>query len=449
MSGYQPRWNPADWKKYTALQQPAWDKHPELNNVKKELLTLPPLVFAGEIELLKKKLALASKGEAFLLQGGDCAESFSECKAITIRETFKVILQMAVVLTYTAKCPVIKVGRIAGQYAKPRSNPTEIIDGVEYPVYRGDMVNKINADHKSREPDPKNLLEGYFRSAATLNLIRAFSKGGFASLKNIHKWNKEFILNLREGQRYEEIAREIDSGLSFMETIGINSDDTQHLKEVNFFTSHEALLLDYEETMVRTDSLSDKRYCCSAHMLWIGDRTRALDHAHVQFLKNVHNPIGFKIGLDHDTDNICRILEELNPENLPGKIVLITRFGAEKAKELLPKLIRKVRSEGHNVVWSCDPMHGNTYAAGSRKTRNLEDIFKEISNFFSAHYSEGSNPGGIHIELTGLDVTECTGGLQKIAESNLSDNYVTTCDPRLNAQQSIELAFRLADMLRG
>ena len=436
------------WKKFPAAQQPNWGDEKTLTAYTEQLRQLPPLVFAGEIENLKNQLALAGEGKAFVVQGGDCSESFKECTAVTIRETLKVILQMSIVLSFAGKKRVVKVGRIAGQYAKPRSSDTETIDGVTLPSYRGDMVNREKFTAEDRKADPKNMLDGYFRAAVTLNLLRAFTKGGFASLKNVHIWNKEFVKTSEQGIHYEQLASQIDESISFMESIDLNPLSDPNLKEVDLFTSHEALLLDYEDAMVRKDSISGDYYDCSGHLLWIGDRTRQEDGAHVEFFSKLKNPVGIKIGLKYDLPSMIRIIRKLNPENEKGKIVLICRFGADKIAEHLPGIIQAVSKENLNVVWICDPMHGNTYTAGSYKTRDFNKIFAEIEKFFSIHGAEGTNPGGIHIELTGLDVTECVGGAQKLTESGLSRNYASNCDPRLNAQQSIELAFRLADMIR-
>ncbi|MCG8337100.1 MAG: 3-deoxy-7-phosphoheptulonate synthase class II [Proteobacteria bacterium] len=442
-------WSKDSWKSFPAMQQVDWpDKH-QHQQVLQQITDLPPLVFAGEIRKLREFLSEATKGNAFLLQGGDCAEEFHECKAPTIRETMKVILQMAVVLTYAGEKPVIKVGRIAGQYAKPRSSPIESKNGVELPSFRGDMVNQASFSEEARKPDSNRLLEGYFHAASSLNILRAFTRGGYASLDRVHSWNKEFVKQSKEGKSYEELASQIEKALTFMKVIGLDTRKMPQLSEVNFYTSHEALLLGYESALTRQDSLTGKWYNCSAHMLWIGDRTRQVDGAHVEFLRGVHNPIGIKIGPNHDVDEIKRILDILNPENECGRIILITRFGKDKVEDMLPSLIRNITDFGANVLWSCDPMHGNTYTSDSNyKTRNFYDILREIRSFFEIHHAEGTVPGGVHFELTGKDVTECIGGAQEIKDHHLENNYATSCDPRLNAQQSLELAFLISDLLK-
>ncbi len=442
-------WSKDSWKSFPAMQQVDWpDKHHH-QQVLQQITDLPPLVFAGEIRKLREFLSEATKGNAFLLQGGDCAEEFHECKAPTIRETMKVILQMAVVLTYAGEKPVIKVGRIAGQYAKPRSSPIESKNGVELPSFRGDMVNQASFSEEARKPDSNRLLEGYFHAASSLNILRAFTRGGYASLDRVHSWNKEFVKQSKEGKSYEELASQIEKALTFMKVIGLDTRKMPQLSEVNFYTSHEALLLGYESALTRQDSLTGKWYNCSAHMLWIGDRTRQVGGAHVEFLRGVHNPIGIKIGPNHDVDEIKRILDILNPENECGRIILITRFGKDKVEDMLPSLIRNITYFGANVLWSCDPMHGNTYTSDSNyKTRNFYDILQEIRSFFEIHHAEGTVPGGVHFELTGKDVTECIGGAQEIKDHHLENNYATSCDPRLNAQQSLELAFLISDLLK-
>ena len=430
------------------MQQPAWPDAEAHGEVLDTLSQLPPLVFAGEIKTLRKALAQAAEGNAFLLQGGDCSEDFGNCTAPGIRETLKVILQMAVILTYAGGKPVIKVGRIAGQYAKPRSSDTETVDGVEIPSYRGDMVNSSAPTLAARVPDPERMLKGYYLSASTLNLLRAFTRGGYAALHRVHAWNNEFVRNSPMGRSYERLAGQINQALNFMKVIGIDTDNP-NINQATFFTSHEALLLGYEESLTRQDSLSGLWYDCSAHMVWIGDRTRQVDGAHVEFLRGVHNPIGIKIGPNHDIDEVKRIFEILNPENDPGRLTVITRFGANKVGDHLPQLLREIKREGYKPVWSCDPMHGNTYTAETNhKTRNFGDILKEIQRFFEIHRSEGTIPGGIHFELTGENVTECTGGDRNILDENLRENYRTSCDPRLNAEQSLEIAFQIAEMIR-
>ncbi len=442
-------WSKDSWKSYPAEQQVDWPEKKEYKDVLKQITSLPPLVFAGEIRKLRRLIADAANGKAFLLQGGDCAEEFSECTAPTIRETMKVILQMSVILTYAGEKPVIKVGRIAGQYAKPRSKPTEIKDGVELASYRGDMVNQDEFTPESRLPNCQRLLEAYFHSASSLNILRAFTRGGYASLGKVHAWNKEFVRQSKEGRSYEKLAEDIGQALTFMKVIGFDPESVPQLNEVDFYTSHEALLLGYEESQTRQDSLTGIWYDCSAHMLWIGDRTRQVDGAHVEFLRGVNNPLGMKIGPNHDIDEIKQLINILNPENEFGRMTIITRFGKDKVAKYLPSLIREFKKEGINVLWSCDPMHGNTFLADSNyKTRNFKDILSEIRSFFEIHYAEGSIPGGIHFELTGKDVTECIGGAQEIMDHHLGKNYATSCDPRLNAQQSLELAFLIAEMLK-
>jgi len=442
-------WNKTSWRQYPALQQPNWPDTARLDEVQTSLSTLPPLVFAGEIRELKQMLAKAAAGEAFLLQGGDCAEDFAKCTAVTIRESLKVLLQMAVVLTYAGGKPVIKVGRIAGQYAKPRSSDTEKVDGVTIPSYRGDMVNSPDPVADARIPDPGRMLQGYYNAAATLNLLRAFTRGGFAALHRVHAWNQEFVRTSPMGRSYERMAKQISQAITFMRNIGIDM-ETPQVTQAQFFTSHEALLLGYEEALTREDSTSGGWYDCSGHMLWIGDRTRQLDGAHVEFLRGVLNPIGMKVGPKHDIDEILRLVERLNPENEPGRITLITRFGVKQVEKLLPPLLRAVKRAGQHVVWSCDPMHANTYQAESgHKTRNFDEILSELRCFFELHWAEGTVPGGVHFELTGDNVTECTGGARNIGDEHLSQNYQTNCDPRLNAEQSLEMAFQLAEMIRS
>lgn len=441
-------WNKSSWQEYTALQQPNWPDQNKYNQVLGDISKLPPLVFAGEIRELKKLLARAVTGDAFLLQGGDCSEEFSNCTAPNIRETLKILLQMAVVLTYAGGKPVVKVGRIAGQYAKPRSSDTEIVDGVEIPSYRGDMANSVEPVQEARIPDPERMLKGYYLSASTLNLLRAFTRGGFAALHRVHAWNQEFVKQSPMGRSYERLANQLSQAIDFMETIGISTDIPQ-IKQAQFFTSHEALFLGYEESLTREDSTTGGWYDCSAHMLWIGDRTRQIDGAHIEFLRGVLNPLGMKIGPKHDIDDIRAIIEKLNPENEPGRITLITRFGAKDIEKHLPLLIRAIKKEGHNVVWCCDPMHANTFTATSgHKTRNFDDILAELRCFFELNWAEGTVPGGVHFELTGNNVTECVGGARQLDDDGLSQRYLTTCDPRLNAEQSLEMAFQIAEMIR-
>ncbi|MBC8317582.1 MAG: 3-deoxy-7-phosphoheptulonate synthase class II [Desulfobulbaceae bacterium] len=442
-------WTKSSWQNYTALQQPNWPDKDEYQKAVDRISKLPPLVFAGEIRTLKKHLADCVEGRAFLLQGGDCAEDFNNCTAPGIRETLKVILQMAVILSYAGGKPVIKVGRLAGQYAKPRSSDTENVDGVEMASYRGDMVNSPEPTGEARRPDPSRMVEGYHLAAATMNITRAFTRGGYAAMHRVHAWNNEFVKTSPLGRSYEKLARNIDQALNFMKTIGLDTDIPQ-LNQAAFFTSHEALLLGYEEALTRQDSITGQWYDCSAHMVWIGDRTRQLDGAHIEFLRGVRNPIGMKVGPKHDLDELRAIIEKLNPENEPGRLTLITRFGAKEIEKHLPPLVRAIKQTGYKVLWVCDPMHGNTYTAETGyKTRSFDNILQEIQSFFEIHWAEGTIPGGVHFELTGDNVTECTGGGRNIADQNLIENYQTNCDPRLNAEQSLELAFQIAEMIRG
>jgi 3-deoxy-7-phosphoheptulonate synthase len=416
--------------------------------VVEEISSLPPLVFAGEIRELKQMLAEASQGKAFMLQGGDCAEDFSRCTAPAIRELLKVILQMTVILGYVGGKPIVKIGRMAGQYAKPRSSDTEMVNGVELPSYRGDMVNSIEPTPEARRPDPQRMLKGYYLACATMNLLRAFTLGGYAALDRVHAWNNEFVKNSPQGQLYEKIARNIDQAINFMKVVGLDTDIPQ-LKQASFFTSHEALLLGYEEGLTRQDSTTGDWYDCSAHMLWIGDRTRQLDGAHVEFFRGVLNPLGMKVGPNHDIDELKKIIHRLNPANEAGRLTLITRFGAKKIADHLPLLAREMKKEGFNIVWICDPMHGNTYTAETgHKTRNFDDILSEIRSFFEIHWAEETVPAGVHFEMTGENVTECTGGGRKIRDQHLKERYLTRCDPRLNAEQSLELAFQVAELIR-
>jgi len=440
------KWHKESWVAHPTAQQVEWPDAKAYQDTLDHLGKLPPLVFAGEIRTLKSEIAKAQRGEAFLLQGGDCAEEFSRCRAPDIRDTLKVILQMAVILSYAGEKPVIKVGRIAGQYAKPRSSPFEMVDGVELPSYRGDIVNGSESFAAARKPDAGRLTEAYFHAATTLNILRGFTKGGFAALDKVHAWNNEFVSQSKEGKSYEKLAQEIEKALNFIKVIGLDSNKS--LNEVDFYTSHEALLLGYEAALTRKDSMTGEWYDCSAHMLWIGDRTRQWDGGHIEFLRGVGNPIGMKLGPKHDMDEVKRIIERLNPTNEPGRMTLITRFGADKVKDHLPKVIRELKSEGFNILWSCDPMHGNTFVSGKYKTRNFEDILSEIGSFFMAHRDEGTIPGGIHFELTGSAVTECIGGADKISEEQLAQNYATSCDPRLNGQQSLDIAFMIAHLLK-
>ncbi|GJL93319.1 class II 3-deoxy-7-phosphoheptulonate synthase [Hyphococcus sp.] len=444
-------WTPQSWRDKTALHIPTDYPDPAaLAAVESELSTYPPLVFAGEARTLRASLARVAKGEAFLLQGGDCAESFKEFHPNNIRDTFRVLLQMAVVLTFGAAMPVIKVGRIAGQYAKPRSSPTESVEGATLPSYRGDNINGMEFDAAARAPDPQRLLKAYGQSAATLNLIRAFAYGGYADLRNVQKWNLEFVSGNPQEDRYRALADKISESITFMEACGIDGSTVRSIREVDFYTSHEALLLGFESAMTRVDSTTDKWYDTSAHMLWIGDRTRQPDGAHVEFCRGVENPIGMKCGPSLPPDELLRLLDILNPKNEAGRIVLITRFGADKVGDGLPPLVKRITAEGRNVVWSCDPMHGNTIKSGNGyKTRHVDAILSEVGSFFDACTAEGANPGGVHFEMTGQNVTECLGGSQEISEADLHSRYHTHCDPRLNASQALDLAFILADRFKA
>ncbi|MFA9230585.1 MAG: class II 3-deoxy-7-phosphoheptulonate synthase [Microgenomates group bacterium] len=440
-------WTKADWRAKPRVQMPDYPNSAALQSVEGQLGKYPPLVFAGEARKLTKQLALASEGKAFLLQGGDCAESFAEFSADNIRDTFRVMLQMAVVLTYGAKVPVIKVGRMAGQFAKPRSAPTEVINGVEYPSYRGDIINGFDATPESRMPDPGRMLQAYTQAAASLNLLRAFSGGGFADIHRVHSWTLGFAEH-DKAERYRELSNRISDALDFMSAAGVNSDNSHSLQAVDFYTSHEALLLEYEEALCRIDSISGQPVAGSGHMVWIGDRTRQPDGAHVEFCRGVLNPIGLKCGPTTTADDLKVLMAKLNPQNEAGRLTLIARFGAGKVGENLPRLIKAVQEEGAKVVWSCDPMHGNTIkAASGYKTRPFESVLREVREFFAIHNAEGTVPAGVHFEMTGQDVTECTGGLRDVTDENLSDRYHTACDPRLNASQSLELAFLVAEEL--
>lgn len=442
-------WNPTSWRNFPIKQQPTYNNKDLLSRVESTLKGYPPLVFAGEARSLKARLAKVVDGEAFLLQGGDCAESFSEFNAINIRDLFKVIIQMSAILTFAGSCPIVKVGRLAGQFAKPRSQASENINGVELPIYRGDIINDLGKSVDKREPDPNRMLQAYHQSAATLNLLRAFAQGGFADLNQVHKWNLEFVKNNAFGQKYEELANQITQALDFIEACGINTQNTQQLKETEFYTSHEALLLNYEEQLTREDSLSGEFYDCSAHMLWIGERTRGIDEAHIEFLRGVGNPLGVKVGPNITSDEIIRICDKLNPNNEKGRLNIIVRMGSGTIKDRFPRVLKNVLKESRNILWSIDPMHGNTIKAeNGYKTRDFNKILDEVKSFFDIHHANSSYAGGIHLEMTGLNVTECIGGSQKITESGLSKNYITQCDPRLNAMQAIELAFLIADILK-
>lgn len=447
--------NPKSWREKPIVQVPDYANQALLEKAEARLSLLPPLVFAGEVRALKKSLASVAEGKAFLLQGGDCAESFREFSGNQIRDTFKVLLQMAVILTYGAGLPIVKVGRIAGQFAKPRSQPTETIDGMTLPSYRGDIINGYEFTPESRIPNPDNMLTAYHQSAATLNLLRAFAHGGFADLHRLHQWNLDFVSISPQGEHYRKTADEIAKALHFMEACGVTSDVVPQIRETEFYTSHEALLLWYEEALTRYDSTTTTEdyagdpVCTSAHMLWIGDRTRQLDGAHIQFCSSVINPIGMKAGPSMEADDLMRLIDKLNPDNEAGRLTLIVRFGANKIEQYLPKLVQKVQSEGRKVIWSCDPMHGNTQTASNGlKTRNFDNILLEVQQFFDIHASQGSYAGGVHFEMTGKNVTECIGGaMTDVSENQLSDRYDTLCDPRLNGGQALELAFLVSEML--
>jgi 3-deoxy-7-phosphoheptulonate synthase len=443
-------WAVDTWRQREAAQQPDWPDEAALSAVREQLRSLPPLVFAGEARALTDALAQVAEGRAFLLQAGDCAESFHDFSAPTIREKLKIMLQMSAVLTYGATLPVVKVGRIAGQFCKPRSSPTERVGDLELPSFRGHSVNGEEPIAEARTPDPMRMIRAYHQSAATLNLVRAFTKGGFADLNRVHAWNQEFVATSAEGRRYERIAEEIERALRFMAACGIDLEAHAELHQVDLWTSHEGLLLDYEEALTRQDSLTGQWYDCSAHMLWIGERTRQPDGAHVAFFAGVRNPLGVKLGPAATPDEVVELCERLNPDRLPGRLTLITRMGADRVRELLPPLLRAARAEGHPVVWVCDPMHANTVSTASgRKTRRFDDVMGEIEGFFSAHRELGTWPGGVHLEFTGDDVTECTGGSEQVLEEHLDGRYMTLCDPRLNARQSLDLAFRVAELMRS
>ncbi|GLZ14564.1 phospho-2-dehydro-3-deoxyheptonate aldolase [Actinomadura sp. NBRC 104425] len=434
------------WRALPALQQPEWDDEAELRTVVDELAKQPPLVFAGECDQLRESLAAVARGEAFVLQGGDCAETFSGSTADAVRNKLKTLLQMAVVLTYAGRVPVVKIGRMAGQFAKPRSKPVEVRDGVELPAYRGDAVNGFEFTPQARRNDPRRMLQAYHCSAVTLNLCRAFTKGGYADLRQVHAWNQDFVANSPAGRRYERLAGEIDRALAFMKACGA---DPEEFHGVEFYSSHEALLLEYERALTRIDSRSGLPYDVSAHMVWIGERTRQLDGAHVEFLRHIRNPIGVKLGPTATAEEALALMERLNPEGEPGRLTFITRMGAGKIRDVLPPLIEKVHSSGSPVAWICDPMHGNTFEAPSgHKTRRFDDVLDEVTGFFEVHRALGTHPGGIHIEFTGDDVTECVGGGHEIVEDDLHQRYETACDPRLNRSQSLDLAFMVAELYR-
>ncbi|MEV4612805.1 class II 3-deoxy-7-phosphoheptulonate synthase [Kitasatospora sp. NPDC049258] len=435
------------WQSLPAAQQPEWPDQEALRKTLADLASYPPLVFAGECDQLRARLGAVARGEAFLLQGGDCAEAFDGVSAEQIRNKLKTLLQMAAVLTYAASVPVVKVGRIAGQYSKPRSKSTETRDGVTLPVYRGDSVNGFEFTPESRIPDPERLKRMYNASAATLNLVRAFTTGGYADLRQVHAWNQDFVRNSPAGQRYEKLAREIDNALAFMNACGVAPEE---FKTVEFFSSHEALILDYETALTRTDSRTGHLYDVSGHMVWIGERTRQLDHAHIEFASKIRNPIGVKLGPTTSVDEALTLIDRLDPDREPGRLTFITRMGAGKVREHLPNLVEKVTASGAQVVWICDPMHGNTYEAETgHKTRRFDDVLDEVKGFFEVHRALGTHPGGIHVELTGDDVTECVGGGDEVFEDDLHQRYETACDPRLNRSQSLDLAFLVAEMYRG
>ncbi|MDC7788554.1 3-deoxy-7-phosphoheptulonate synthase class II [Rhodoplanes sp. TEM] len=443
------RWTPDSWRRKPIQQVPDFPDMDALGAVEKQLSTFPPLVFAGEARSLKRQLARVAAGECFLLQGGDCAESFAEHGANNIRDFFRVFLQMAVVLTYAAASPVVKVGRIAGQFAKPRSSPTETRGGVALPSYRGDIVNDNEFTAEGRIPDPRRQIEAYRQSAATLNLLRAFAQGGYANLGSVHQWMLGFVKDSPQSRRYMELADRISEALGFMQACGLDLERHPELRGTELYTSHEALLLGYEEALTRVDSTSGDWYCTSGHMLWIGDRTRQLDHAHVEYCRGIRNPIGLKCGPSMKADDLMRLIEVLDPENEPGRLTLICRMGADRVGELLTPLVRAVAREKRNVIWSCDPMHANTISSASGyKTRPFDRILQEVKGFFAVHAAEGTIAGGVHLEMTGQNVTECTGGARAISDEDLNSRYHTFCDPRLNAEQSIDLAFLLAELLK-
>ncbi|KZK86569.1 Phospho-2-dehydro-3-deoxyheptonate aldolase [Pseudovibrio sp. Ad46] len=442
------KWTPDSWRSKPIVQVPDYPDKEAVADVESRLATYPPLVFAGEARKLKAQLADVAEGRGFLLQGGDCAESFAEHHADHIRDFFRAFLQMAVALTYGAQQPVVKVGRIAGQFAKPRSSNIEKKGDIELPSYRGDIINGIEFNEDSRIPDPERQVKAYRQSAATLNLIRAFAQGGFANLDHVHQWMLGFVKDSPQAHRYQEMADRISDAVSFMRACGVDPDNTPQLRSTDFFTSHEALLLGYEEALTRIDSTTGECYATSGHMLWIGDRTRQLDHAHVEFFRGIKNPIGLKCGPSLDPEELIKLIDVLNPENEAGRLTLITRFGQDKVFEHLPAMVRAVEREGKKVVWSCDPMHGNTITANGYKTRPFERILREVEAFFAVHRAEGTHAGGVHVEMTGRNVTECTGGARALSAEQLGDRYHTHCDPRLNADQALELAFKIAENLR-
>ncbi|WP_105213964.1 class II 3-deoxy-7-phosphoheptulonate synthase [Pseudoalteromonas sp. T1lg22] len=442
-------WSPNSWRDFPIVQQPTYPDQSVLANVESELNSAPPLVFAEETRSLFKQLEDVCEGRAFLLQGGDCAESFADFSAANIRDTFKTLLQMAVVLTYGGKCPVVKIARMAGQFAKPRSSDFETFDGVSLPSYRGDIINSSEFTEQARVPDPQRLMKAYHHSASTLNLLRAFAQGGLADLHQVNRWNMSFVAANPLKDKYQEVADRIQDALEFMEVCGINSTNAPSLTETSLYTSHEALLLGYEQALTRRDHLSGDWYDCSAHFVWIGERTRQLDHAHIEFFRGIKNPIGVKVGPGMSPDELIELIDAVNPDNIPGRLTLITRMGADMLPQKLPALVRRVQQEGRKVIWSSDPMHGNTEKASSGyKTRSFDNILREISQFFAVHKAEGSHAGGVHLEMTGQHVTECTGGAYGLSDEDLAQRYRTQCDPRLNADQVLELGFLVADLLK-
>jgi 3-deoxy-7-phosphoheptulonate synthase len=442
-------WSPDSWRGLPIRQVPGYPDDIALGRVEETLHRFPPLVFAGEARRLKERLAAVAAGKAFLLQGGDCAESFAEFHPNNIRDMFKVLLQMAVVLTYGAGCPVVKLGRLAGQFAKPRSSDTETQNGQTLPSYRGDIINGLEFDAAAREPDPQRMVQAYSQSAATLNLLRAFAQGGYADLHRVHSWNQDFVADSPQGERYRALADRLTETLDFMAACGLDSETTPQIRETEFYTSHEALFLSYEEALTRVDSTTGDWYDCSAHLVWLGDRTRQAEGAHAEFLRGIKNPIGMKCGPTLEPDDLLRLIDRLNPENDPGRLTLITRMGADKVEARLRRLIRAVRREGREVVWCCDPMHGNTITSSNGyKTRVFGRILDELHSAFAIHDAEGSSAGGVHFELTGQNVTECIGGAQGVSEASLAERYLTHCDPRLNATQALELAFEIAEALK-
>lgn len=443
-------WTPSSWRDKPVLQMPAYDDPQLLTDTEAELGRLPPLVFAGEARALKQKLGAVANGEAFLLQGGDCAESFAEFNANKIRDTFRVMLQMAVTMTYGGALPVVKVGRIAGQFAKPRSSDTETVDGVTLPSYRGDNINALDFTAEARRPDPQRLVRAYHQAAATLNLLRAFAQGGYADLHRVHAWNLEFVEGSPLADRYQDLANRIDDALRFMAACGVTGDKVNALRRVDYYTSHEALMLNYEEALTRQDSLTGEWYDTSAHFLWVGARTHQLDHGQIEFVRGIQNPLGMKVSPAVEPDDLIRAIDVLNPDNEAGRLTLISRMGHEQVEAKLAPLVRRVKEEGRAVVWSCDPMHGNTIKSDSGyKTRPFDYILGEVRGFFAVHKAEGTHPGGVHFEMTGQDVTECVGGAEAISDEDLSSRYHTHCDPRLNANQALELAFLVADELKA